>query len=437
MPTTTYMGIDERLDHSIRVPRPDLTAKLGTPNACNRCHTKPEEDAQWAAAAVAKWFGEKRPDDPHYAVALHAAQTGAADAVAKLKELFERRDVPDIVRATAAELLSVFPDASERLSRRALDDDSPLVRAAAIRGVAARSPLELIEFVAPKLRDPARAVRMAAANRLVANAAQLAQTEFRGQHAAAVKEYRDGMAATLDRAQTHRNLAGLDEAMGDDVAAVKSLRTAIKLEPYLTVPRTELSQLLAAMRDDPTRAAAWKQSGGSDQEIRRLREEEVNLLERDKELLPGDAFVYYHRGQLLFLLDRVDEARMEFEKACELAPGEYEYWKWLALICERQKRWEQGIVALHKMQELRPNDPEWQLLRQKWLRIVQQDQADAAASDGDAGAADADDATRPESEQDSTAGEAAPLDAPAPKPGPEPPTTPGQKESPRPNAAAE
>src|SRR5262249_6680361 len=38
MPTRTYMVIDVRRDHSFRVPRPDLSLKYGTPNACNQCH---------------------------------------------------------------------------------------------------------------------------------------------------------------------------------------------------------------------------------------------------------------------------------------------------------------------------------------------------------------------------------------------------------------
>ena len=36
MPQTTYMDVDPRRDHSFRVPRPDLSVKLGTPNACTR-----------------------------------------------------------------------------------------------------------------------------------------------------------------------------------------------------------------------------------------------------------------------------------------------------------------------------------------------------------------------------------------------------------------
>ena len=39
MPTTTYMVIDPRHDHSLRVPRPDLSVEFGTPNPCTGCHT--------------------------------------------------------------------------------------------------------------------------------------------------------------------------------------------------------------------------------------------------------------------------------------------------------------------------------------------------------------------------------------------------------------
>ncbi|MGI9243313.1 MAG: hypothetical protein ACR2RV_21120, partial [Verrucomicrobiales bacterium] len=38
MPTKHYMVVDPRRDHSLRIPRPDLSVKLGTPNACNQCH---------------------------------------------------------------------------------------------------------------------------------------------------------------------------------------------------------------------------------------------------------------------------------------------------------------------------------------------------------------------------------------------------------------
>jgi hypothetical protein len=58
MPTRTYMVVDIRHDHSFRIPRPDLSVKLGTPNACNDCHR--DKPATWAAAAIETWHGPVR-----------------------------------------------------------------------------------------------------------------------------------------------------------------------------------------------------------------------------------------------------------------------------------------------------------------------------------------------------------------------------------------
>ena len=38
MPGRYFMGVDFRRDHSMRIPRPDLSDKLKTPNACTQCH---------------------------------------------------------------------------------------------------------------------------------------------------------------------------------------------------------------------------------------------------------------------------------------------------------------------------------------------------------------------------------------------------------------
>ena len=55
MPAKVYMQIDLRRDHSLRVPRPDLSIALGTPNACNACHA--DRSAAWAADAIDRATG--------------------------------------------------------------------------------------------------------------------------------------------------------------------------------------------------------------------------------------------------------------------------------------------------------------------------------------------------------------------------------------------
>ena len=84
MPTTTYMVVDPRHDHSLRVPRPDLSVKFGTPNACNGCHTN--RDARWAANQVKQWYGHDPQGYQRFAAAFAAANgggDGCASAIAR------------------------------------------------------------------------------------------------------------------------------------------------------------------------------------------------------------------------------------------------------------------------------------------------------------------------------------------------------------------
>jgi tetratricopeptide (TPR) repeat protein len=366
MPHTTYMEIDERRDHGIRVPRPDLTVKYGVPNVCNRCHVEPDENAQWAADRIVEWHGEKRPDDPHYAAAFALARRGDPAGFELLEEAIDRRENTEIVRATAVELLQRYPTPeSARIRRKALSDPSALVRASAVRSFAADAAtndelaLKLVKDVGPMLNDPTRAVRLAAANRLVASAEEVASSGFRSALDEAVKDYRAGQSIQLDRAQSNRNLGNLSLHLNDPIAAAESFRTAIRIEPYLTGPRTELSQLLDRLAADPGQQDAAAKAKATPEEIRKLREEEAELLARDAKLLPNDAGVRYMRGRILYLLDRQEEARQAFIDACELAPNEYDYWLWLALICEKQERWDQSVKALQRMAQLRPAADDW------------------------------------------------------------------------------
>src|SRR6185436_11670077 len=78
MPDTTYMQIDPRHDHSIRIPRPDLTVTLGVPNACTRCHT--DRDARWAASHVASGYPRRTPGHQRFAFAFAADDAGDPSA---------------------------------------------------------------------------------------------------------------------------------------------------------------------------------------------------------------------------------------------------------------------------------------------------------------------------------------------------------------------
>ena len=133
MPPRTYMVVDPRHDHSMRIPRPDLSVRLGTPNGCNNCHKN--KDAQWAAQQTKTWYGDARKGFQQYAAALHNARHDGPGAGNALAELIRDTEAPDIVRATAlAELGPYLSAATIDVLPLALSDDDPAVRAAAVGG---------------------------------------------------------------------------------------------------------------------------------------------------------------------------------------------------------------------------------------------------------------------------------------------------------------
>ena len=139
MPTRNYMVVHARHDHSFRIPRPDLSVSLGTPNACVQCHKA--KSNQWAADAALRWWGDKVRSQPHYGATIHAAREELAGADAALQGLVGDASMPAIRRATAASLLSRNGgETSGATLPRALADPDPLVRDGAITAAEALEP---------------------------------------------------------------------------------------------------------------------------------------------------------------------------------------------------------------------------------------------------------------------------------------------------------
>jgi len=78
------MVVDTRHDHSFRVPRHDLSAQLGTPNACNGCHT--EKPAVWTATAIESLW-TRTQGLPNQWPAFHAAWTSDLSATTSLTSI--------------------------------------------------------------------------------------------------------------------------------------------------------------------------------------------------------------------------------------------------------------------------------------------------------------------------------------------------------------
>ena len=254
MPEQPYMVIDERADHSLRIPRPDLSQAIGSPNACSQggCHA--DKPLQWSVDAYTKWYGQAKK--PHYGTTLAAGREGRLEARDEVIRLAGDQLYPAIVRATALSLLSNYPgDESTRAMAVALADPEGLVRFTAITNLVARDQAELVRLVPPLLLDPLRAVRMEAAVRLADTPDAELEPYQREARAKALAEYRRAMAHALDFAFAGHNLGNLAARLGDAATAEKYYRTAIAIDDLFYPAKANLAVILNSQgRNDEAEA---------------------------------------------------------------------------------------------------------------------------------------------------------------------------------------
>jgi tetratricopeptide (TPR) repeat protein len=220
---------------------------------------------------------------------------------------------------------------------------------------------------------------------------------YRSPFLSALGEYRAAQQLDLERAHPHINLGWLDRqlnrqldggantatpdlawlkgAVGDKAAAADELRSAIRMEPYISGPRSELANLLS-------------QNGGDEAEVRELREEEVKLLVRDATLLPNNGDIAYRLGLLEYQLGRLEEAETALKAACQLAPNDYDFRMTLALLQEKryeqsaeESRYQAAKESLNQLLEMRPRDPRGAGILQ---RLESTHQAKRGTAGGDA-----------------------------------------------------
>jgi Tfp pilus assembly protein PilF len=299
MPARTYMVVDVRHDHGFRIPRPDLSVELATPNACTDCHTN--RSAEWAAAAVTKWYGP-RTREPHFARALHAAWRHLPGADPALTAFAADGTGPDIVRATALVLLGDrLGPGSLPTVEQALADGDPLVRMAACGALSSLDARTRRNLVARLLRDPVRSVRLEAAVSLADVPPGAWSAEDRRSLEIALGEYRRAQLANGERPEAHVNLGLLEARQGNAEPARAAYERAIAIDPLFVPAYVNLADL-HRMR-------------GRDDEGERV-------LRRALAVAPENADVHHALGLLLARTRREAEAVAELGRAADLDRSE-------------------------------------------------------------------------------------------------------------------
>ena len=297
MPTTSYMVVHARHDHGFKVPRPDLTEKIGVPNACLRCHG--DKPLAWSPKVYARWWGTKRTSQPHWSEAIAAGRKNPA--APELARLVGDETQPAIVRASAALLAEGgLPRTLEPLAH-ALDDPDPLVRDAAVRALSEVDPRVRAQLLPPLAVDAVRTVRIDAGRALAGVPARLLDPEQQKAAAAALTEWRAAQLLDADRPEAHSNLCTFALEQGDLDSADASCRMALRLAPQIPTVYVNLADVLRAAGREPEAEAT---------------------LRAGLAVAPDSGALWHSLGLAMVRQHRAADALLALKKAVDLQPDD-------------------------------------------------------------------------------------------------------------------
>ena len=351
MPERTYMQVDERRDHSLRIPRPDLSVRLGTPNPCTGCHA--DKPARWAADFLT---ARGVIGAGHYADVLAAARDGRPEAIAPLMRLAVASERPAIVRATAVGMLAGPPTADPAVVsaiQSAAEDPDPLVRTVAAGALESVSDEQSREVLSGLASDPVRSVRVEAARVLSGLPAESVAPEDREAFGKALDEFRDGQLALADTPEAHLNLGVLHARRGRNTASEGAFRTALRLQPDFVPARVNLANLLNARGRNDEAVAQLREAIASHERILAGLAESPALRAQRGEL-------HYSLGLVLAEMGDLASAERELASAAERIPehGRIRYNRALAL--QSLGRAGPALALLQELEAQSPGDPEIQ-----------------------------------------------------------------------------
>ena len=322
MPSRTYMGIDDRRDHSFRIPRPDLHVSIDVPVACNNCH---EKDVLAAA-------GEQRSRDHFGEIMAEARQRPANELIVAAQA---DREIPAIARATLMSMLTPpFGPDEILLMRSALDDPDPLLRVGALRALRLAPPDLKASFDGKGLRDPMRSVRHEAAMTYV-DVRDLLPIEPARAFGRASEELRETYRAIGSMPDALANLAGFETASGNHEDAVRFLKRAVRTTPNLGALQHALG-------------LAYVRVGAHDDALEALR--------RAHELEPEDSRFVYVYGVALNSLGLANEAISLLTDAFAQHDGDYEIGWALATMQRDAGMAEEAQSVANDLRERFPGD---------------------------------------------------------------------------------
>jgi predicted CXXCH cytochrome family protein len=373
----TYMVVDPRYDHSFRIPRPDLSEKLGTPNTCSNCHTnKPN---RWATDYVKKWYGIPHEGEKHYGEIFWAGRRSDPSAHGELIELIRDENQPAIVRATALLLLRNYPnEISVEALKKALKGTDPLIRSSAIHSIDILPPDRRVEVLVPLLKDPVRLVRTQAARHLAAASSGKFSSHDLKLLKEVLAEYEQTQYINADNPAAYMNLGVLRLEQGAYGEAEVFYKKALETEPSFVLGYINLADLyrmenrdaegktiLLKALDIAPKSAPLHHALGLLLIRMGEREKALDYLARAVGLDPRNGRYNYVYGIALNSTGKTDQAIFLLQSALQDNPYDQDLLFSLATIYRDRGELKRAQVYARRLVEGHPENPDYRILEEQ------------------------------------------------------------------------
>lgn len=342
MPETIYMQVDARRDHSFQIPRPDLTLKTGSPNACNTCHQ--DKSPLWSITTLKKWY----PNSPyqgqsHFSMVFHRADNGLLRSSTELSKIAQDKHYPDIIRASALARMAALPDANTVVAiTRSVKENEPLKRLGAIHAVENFPITQRWRLIHSLLDDENLSVRIEAARVLAPILVESPLTsgitkKDRDHLNNVLDEYRQSQIYQADRGFSHVALGNLALSINQLDNAEAAFKQAINIEPISIPAYVNLA------------------------DVYRMKHEESkvrSILNQGLTIAPNNATLHYAKAMSYVRDKQKNNALESLHYATVYAVNNSQYHYTYSLLLKDLGKPKEALAALVKASELSPNNPE-------------------------------------------------------------------------------
>jgi len=331
MSSNRYMGVDDRRDHSFKIPRPDLSITHNTPNACTHCHE--DKNNIWATKKLEQWHGKPKKMPLTYQHFLNL-QTGNPLTLTQHLAIINDAKLSEIIRASALSLLTykepnTIPNTLLiKHIETWVKSDKPLIRLA-LAQTSSLIPIEQHHRVfATLLADPFKAIRVAAANNLVGNVLVINSKVNAKTMTTALDELLAANNTNAWRGEGNLNQSMVHYRLGQTEKTIASLKRAIKVDPYFSASYINLADLYKSLGDIAN---------------------ETNIFQQALKAMPQNAMVHYSYGLYLIRNKQAQNAITAFKQAVKLDPNNAQYIYLYALALDSVGKTKQATMHLRIM----------------------------------------------------------------------------------------